>query len=54
MRSLLLLVVSSVLLTATAPAAERPVVGLTALHAMERILQHEAPLSFGGGDRRRT
>ncbi len=43
MRSLLLLVVSSVLLTATAPAAERPVVGLTALHAMERILQHEAP-----------
>ena len=43
MRSLLLLVVSSVLLTATAPAAERSAVGLTALHAMERILQHEAP-----------
>jgi len=31
------------LLTAPALADERPVIGLTALHAMERILQHEAP-----------
>ena len=43
MRSLLSLVVSSALLTAPALAAERPVIGLTALHAMERILQHEEP-----------
>ncbi|MFA7172272.1 MAG: glycoside hydrolase domain-containing protein [Kiritimatiellia bacterium] len=39
----LILVLSSVLLTAPALAVERPVIGLTALHAMERILQHEAP-----------
>ncbi|MFA7172271.1 MAG: glycoside hydrolase domain-containing protein [Kiritimatiellia bacterium] len=41
--STLTLVLSSVLLTAPALAVERPVIGLTALHAMERILQNEAP-----------
>ncbi len=37
------LVLSSVLLTAPALAVERSVIGLTALHAMDRILQHETP-----------
>jgi len=40
----LTLALLSILLTAPALAAERPVIGLTALHAMERILQHEASL----------
>ncbi|MDD4019780.1 MAG: hypothetical protein PHV28_17770, partial [Kiritimatiellae bacterium] len=43
MRGLLPLVVSAALLTVPALAAEMPVIGLTALHAMERILQHEEP-----------